>query len=87
MNAYTLTIQMGDNTHTYVVVAESPNRAQAQLWLYLKKNHNQDILTPAIQDAQIEQLDLSCPGVAFEHIQDNSRENAAALAAQYDIPF
>lgn len=69
MNAYTLEVNIKGANNTYVVIAKSSRQAQAQLWDYLspQKLVNKPTLQEAITNAQIEQLDLSCPGVAFEH--------------------
>ena len=90
MNIYSVEVVLGSHTHTMVVVAESTIKAQARTWEYLRIDRPEvakQVVTTAVQEAKIEQLDLSCAGVAFQHSYDSLAERTTQSYADHDIPF
>lgn len=90
MNIYSVQVVLGSHTHTMVVVAETTTKAQARTWEYLRISRPEvakQITTTAVQEAKIEQLDLSCAGVAYEHSYDSLAERTAQSHLDHDIPF
>ena len=67
MRTYAVTTTINNHTLTHIVVANSPQHVQAQLWDYLRKQlPNPDQRTESLRAAQIQELELDCEGVAFE---------------------